>query len=1007
MSDDLSIRLTDIGSLPRQRMLGGLLKNQGGYSTLLCTRGWGGLLKNWRGLPTHLSPRGRGGCWFTGGVYQHIFCVAAVLVACSTRAFSAPIAVEVPTRDKPVEFESEVLPMLRANCIACHSEKKHEAGLVLETPPQIAKGGESGPAVVAGKSGESLLLKVAAHQQETFMPPADNQVGAKPLTPAQLGLIKLWIDQGASGTVSTARNIRWQPLPQGHQPIFATAVTPDGQFAACSRGNQIDVYHVPTGKLAARLIDTEVQAAHTDVIRSLAFDPKGELLASGGFREVKLWRRPRMSVKAQWPQEAPLTAVAVSADGALAALGDENGKVRIIEVATGSTKQTIAAHAAPVTGLAFSADNVVVYSASSDKSLKVWNIASGAALGSTAQTATPIHALARVKGGEWLVTGEEDGNLHVWDAKAIRETASGTAVASLKEIKAHGGAVTALAAVPGAANELFSASKDGLIRRWDVAEGKQLKEWRHDAPAVALAVSSDGKRFASAGENHIVRLWTADSGESFQIQGDPRLAEKVAQVDATVAFTKSALDHTRQDIKSYEGTERMVMVRAMDVKKAEEEKVKAEKMLEEKKQALEKSKSEKKDAKAIEQAENAVVEAMTAVQVAQTVIDRAKVVAERAVADFAAAQKLAADYEATLKSQEEAKKSAVEVAKSPRQVRSLAFSADNQRLFVGCEDGAICVYETEKGLPLGVYANHTAAVRAIAVPLTTQDSPLTLLTISADKRAILWNAPASWKLERTIGGIDNPELLSDRVLALDFSPDGQFLATGGGIASRSAELKIWNVTSGSIVRSIPTPHEDTVFAVRFSPDGQHIASTSADRMVKVFSTASGQPEKTFAGHTAPVLGISWHSGGKLLVSCGTDRTLKLWDFEKGLPVRTMKGTTYQIGPYKGEVTSAAFIGPSEQILACSGDGTVRLHRSSSENDILTYVTGKQPPEGGTPAGGTPAAVRNYQYSVAASPDGQVLVAGGSDGTLRIWSGQNREPKLTLPFAASQPQSPPK
>ena len=171
-----------------------------------------------------------------------------------------------------------------------------------------------------------------------------------------------------------------------------------------------------------------------------------------------------------------------------------------------------------------------------------------------------------------------------------------------------------------------------------------------------LAVSIDGKRFASAGENAIVRLWNAESSESVQIQGDPRLADNVAQADATVAFTKSALEHTKQDIKSYEGTERMVMVRAMDVKKAEEEKVKAEKMLEEKKQALEKAKSEKKDAKAIEQAENAVAEAMTAVQVAQTVIDRAKVVAERAVADFAAAQKLAADFEATLKIQEDAEK---------------------------------------------------------------------------------------------------------------------------------------------------------------------------------------------------------------------------------------------------------------------------------------------------------------------------------------------------------------
>ncbi|MCE9526834.1 MAG: hypothetical protein K8R36_12355, partial [Planctomycetales bacterium] len=887
---------------------------------------------------------------------------------------AAPIAIEVPARDKPVDFEAEVLPVLRANCIACHSERKHEAGLILESPQQIAKGGESGPAVVAGMSGESLLLRVAAHQQETFMPPADNQVGAKALTPAQLGLIKLWIDQGAGGTVSAARTIRWQPLPQGFQPIFATAVTADGQYAACSRGNQIDVYHVPTSKLAARLIDPAVQAAHTDVIRSLAFDAKGELLASGGFREVKLWRRPRMSVKAEWPQEAPLTALAVSIDGTLAALGDEGGKVRIIEIASGAAKQTIAAHGAAVTGLAFSADGGAVFSASSDKSLKAWNVSNGAALGVAALTASPIHALASVKNGEWLVTGEEDGNLHIWEAKSLREAAAGTELKPLKEIKAHGNGVSVVVAVPGQATEVLSAGKDGLIRRWDAGEGKQLKEWRHDAPVIALAASGDGKRLASAGKNHVVRLWNLEKeGEPVQIQGDPRLTEKVVQADAAVAFAKSALDLTKSDIKSYEGTERMVMVRTMDVKKAEEEKTKADKMLEEKKQALEKAKTEKKDAKTIEQAENAVAEAVTAVQVAITIIERAKVVSERAVADFAAAQKLAADYEAALKIAEDAKTTAVNVAKMPRPAKSLAFSPDGQRLLVGCEDGAVCAYDAEKGEPLEVLVNHTAAVRSLT-PIGNES----LLTISADKRAIFWNAPSAWTLERTIGSLDHPELLADRVLALDFSPDGQLLATGGGIASRSSEVKFWNVTSGQLIRSLAKPHDDTVFAVKFSPDGRHLATAAADRMVKVFSTSTGEFEKVFAGHTAHVLGVSWHSGGKLLVSCGTDRTLKLWDFEKGLPVRTMKGSTYQIGPYKGEVTSATFIGSSEQILACSGDGTVRLHRSSSENDVLTYAGSK-----------------GYQYSVAASSDGQTLVVGGSDGVLRIWSGQNREPKRLL------------
>ena len=59
----------------------------------------------------------------------------------------------------PVDFQTEVLPVLRRNCIACHNSAKAENHLVLETPQSILKGGESGPAVVPKQSGDSLLLR--------------------------------------------------------------------------------------------------------------------------------------------------------------------------------------------------------------------------------------------------------------------------------------------------------------------------------------------------------------------------------------------------------------------------------------------------------------------------------------------------------------------------------------------------------------------------------------------------------------------------------------------------------------------------------------------------------------------------------------------------------------------------------------------------------------------------------------------------------------------------------
>ena len=167
-----------------------------------------------------------------------VSCVSLQLVADRVLvADDETIPIAELKRDTAVDFEKEVLPILRRKCLACHNTTDAESDLVLETPQSILKGGAEGPAAVAGKGSESLLLQVASLQGEPFMPPEDNDVGAKPLTPEELGLIKLWIDQGASGDVGGAAKLNWQPLPPGVNPIYSVAVSPDGQYVAAGRAN--------------------------------------------------------------------------------------------------------------------------------------------------------------------------------------------------------------------------------------------------------------------------------------------------------------------------------------------------------------------------------------------------------------------------------------------------------------------------------------------------------------------------------------------------------------------------------------------------------------------------------------------------------------------------------------------------------------------------------------------------------------------------------------------------
>jgi mono/diheme cytochrome c family protein len=99
----------------------------------------------------------------------------------------------VATSTFAVDFDAEIRPLVQEHCIECHGEKKNKADLRLDAKVHAFKGGESGPAIVPGKSAQSSLFsRIITTDEDERMPPNEN-----PLTPAQIALIKQWIDSGA------------------------------------------------------------------------------------------------------------------------------------------------------------------------------------------------------------------------------------------------------------------------------------------------------------------------------------------------------------------------------------------------------------------------------------------------------------------------------------------------------------------------------------------------------------------------------------------------------------------------------------------------------------------------------------------------------------------------------------------------------------------------------------------------------------------------------------------
>ena len=98
-----------------------------------------------------------------------------------------------PSAQTKVEFVRDIQPILAAKCYACHGADKQEKGLRWDLKTVALKGGESGAAIVPGKSAESRVIHLVAGLERNLVMPKKGER----LTVQQIGLLRAWIDQGA------------------------------------------------------------------------------------------------------------------------------------------------------------------------------------------------------------------------------------------------------------------------------------------------------------------------------------------------------------------------------------------------------------------------------------------------------------------------------------------------------------------------------------------------------------------------------------------------------------------------------------------------------------------------------------------------------------------------------------------------------------------------------------------------------------------------------------------
>ncbi|MEA5490219.1 MULTISPECIES: WD40 repeat domain-containing protein [Pseudanabaena] len=259
---------------------------------------------------------------------------------------------------------------------------------------------------------------------------------------------------------------------------------------------------------------------------------------------------------------------------------------------------------------------------------------------------------------------------------------------------------------------------------------------------------------------------------------------------------------------------------------------------------------------------------------------------------------------------------------------------------------------------------------------------------------------------------------NDSICSLVISPDNRVLASGG--SSRCRSIKLWSLPEGKCIKTIETGHDSAIYSLVISPDGQILVSGSKDKNIKLWSFPNGNHIKTIeTGHTffRDGLSLAISPNGRILFSTGGDCLLNLWSLPDGNHIKTVKL------PFPGD--RGLVISPNGEMLAfCSEKTSIGVNKlpinineitnsywefsydntkrfrsdDDDDNDISVHDFVISPDSKILFSASSKIDLWNLQsskhmksfthkfnMSLAISPNQKILVSGGADNNIYLWS----------------------
>ncbi len=196
--------------------------------------------------------------------------------------------------------------------------------------------------------------------------------------------------------------------------------------------------------------------------------------------------------------------------------------------------------------------------------------------------------------------------------------------------------------------------------------------------------------------------------------------------------------------------------------------------------------------------------------------------------------------------------------------QSLRFSRDGSLLLVaggrGAHSGCAALYDVRSGTRLARLGDELDAILTADV-----DASVTRVAIGGTDRRVKLIATATGEIDFEI------DKHTDWVTAVEFSPDGRWLAT----ADRAGALVLWEAATAREY-AVLEGHQMAITAISWRRDGQVLATSGEDGNVRIWDPEKVKPVRSWAAHPGGATSVQFATDGSL-VSGGRDRQAKHWD----------------------------------------------------------------------------------------------------------------------------------